>query len=369
MAKNSLPLPFLKQIGKKSSRTALIALLMWTIYQLIENHSFSQSVTLPSSTAPVHLYSNQGGDDLKQLYTQTIDSAQKSITFVIYALKDQTVVQALQKKIEQKIPVYIVCDASASAGIGQLLPQAKIVRRAGKGLMHQKILIIDNQRLLLGSANMTTKSLTSYGNLVYGIDNPGLAQALTKKALSMDEEGESLPLLHKEIKIADQEIELWMLPDDTQAVNRVMQALRSAQKVMRIAMFTFTRMDFAEEIIRASKRGVKVEIVLDRYSSKGSNAKVVRTLEKGGIAVRLSTGRDLLHYKFVEIDDKILINGSANWTNNAFKANDDCFIILSPLNTDQQNTLNHLWNIIWKKSSPSTETSKTKPQFISVFKD
>jgi cardiolipin synthase A/B len=356
---------FPKLLGKKSSSTALIALLVWAIYQLIANHQAAQPIILPSSTTPVQIYSSQGGDNLQQLYAQTIASAQKSVTFVIYALKDPLVVGALQKKSDDGIPVYIVCDAKASPGVSRLLPKAKIVRRLGEGLMHQKILIIDNQRILLGSANMTTKSLTTYGNLVYGIDNPALAEALTAKAFSMDEEGGSTPLLHKETQVAGQNLELWILPDDTKAVDRMITALRSAQKTMRIAMFTFTRMDFAQEIIDAAKRGVQVDIVLDRYSSKGANAKVVRTLEQANIPVRLSTGNDLLHYKFVEIDQTTLINGSANWTNNAFKANDDCFIILSPLNAAQQQKLDQMWKVIWSKSSLSTaESSKVKDPFL-----
>jgi len=365
MAKqSSFPFSFLK-FGKKSSTTALIALLAWAVYQLGEQYQAKQPVTLPASNSPVHIYSNQAQDNLQQLYVQAIDSAQKSVTFVIYALKDPQVVKALQRKTEAGIPVFIVCDAKASQGITRLLPKATIVRRLGDGLMHQKILIIDEQRILLGSANMTTKSLQSYGNLVYGIDNPALAEALTAKAKSMDEEGGSTPLLHRETQVAGQNLELWILPDDQQAVNRMIRAFQSAKKTIRVAMFTFTRMDFAQELIDAAKRGIKVDIVLDRYSSKGANAKVVQTLERAGIAVRLSTGEGLMHHKFVEIDNTMLINGSANWTNNAFKLNDDCFIVLYPLTPEQQDKMDRVWETLWAKSALSTAESvkkmKTKP--------
>ncbi len=80
-------------------------------------------------------------------------------------------------------------------------------------------------------------------------------------------------------------------------------------------------------------------------------------LEKGGIPVHLSTGQGLLHYKFAYIDEKILINGSANWTAAAFKDNDDFFLVIHPLTdkqtlTDQQkNKMSELWKNIWKRSS------------------
>ena len=75
--------PFYKVLGKKSTTTTLIALLIWAIYQLTSQvETKAQPVILPSSSIPVQIYSNQGGDNLQQLYVQTIDSAKKSITFV-----------------------------------------------------------------------------------------------------------------------------------------------------------------------------------------------------------------------------------------------------------------------------------------------
>lgn len=360
MAKQYNSFPFLKLI-KISSLTGLILLLAWTLYLLAEHYHYTQPTKLPSSNTPVELYSNQTQDDLTHIFQHAIDSAKESITIVIYALTDPKIIQALQKKSESGIQIYIVSDGKASPGISHRIPRATIVKRFGQGLMHQKILIIDNKQIWLGSANLTTNSLSIHGNLVLGIENPALAEALTARAKSMDEEGGYTPLLHRETSVGPQNIELWVLPDDQNASQRMIELIRSAQKSIKVAMFTWTRVDFAQELIAAAKRGVKVETVIDRYAGKGASAKIVRLLEQEGIPVLLSTGNKLLHHKFIYIDDTILINGSANWTNAAFKDNDDYFIVLYPLTAEQQAKMNKLWILINKESEKPGISSTNTP--------
>jgi cardiolipin synthase len=346
--KQSLIFPFIKNFSKIS----LVLLLLWPLFQLIDAIHFSPDLKLPSLENPIEIYSNQTQDDLSDVYLQAIGSARESITIAIYALIDETIIKALQQKINEGVPVYIVCDAKASVGIGRKLPEATIIKRVGEGLMHQKILIIDQKYLWLGSANLTYSSLHIHDNLIMGIDNFEIAEPLLKRIKSMDEEGNvSHRLQHLHTITGNQQIETWILPDDSRAVQRIIDLLRTAQKTIRVAMFTWTRMDFAQELIAAKKRGVQVEVVLDKYSGKGASASIFRLLEKEGIAVYLSTGKGLLHHKFAYIDEKILVNGSANWTNAAFKTNDDYFIILYPLTMTQQIKMNQIWDVIQQKST------------------
>lgn len=336
---------------KKIAISGIILLLAWTLYTLVTNFQFKQHTKLPSFDAPVELYSNQTQDDLTHIFLHAIESAKESITLMIYALTDPQIIEALQEKSESNIKVFIVSDALASPGISYRIPRATIVKREGDGLMHQKILIIDERQIWLGSANLTASSLNIHGNLVMGIENPFLAQALAAKARTMKEEGNRGSFLHRETTAGSQNLELWILPDDPNSIQRMIDLFRSAKKTIKVAMFTWTRKDFAQELINAAKRGVNVEIVIDRYSGKGASSKIVRMLESGGIPVRLSTENKLLHHKFAFIDDSILVNGSANWTNAAFNDNDDYFIVLYPLLPEQVNKMNKLWNIILKESS------------------
>lgn len=350
MAKRAKKFVSINSLLKNSSLSAIIGLLLLTFFKFIEPLVDTQHTTLPSSDSPVQLYSNQTKADLSQLFITAINQANQSINLVIYSLMDQQVLNALHRKCQEGIPVYIVCDAKASRGISQNLPKAQIVRRAGKGLTHQKILVIDEKLVLAGSANMTSDSLRLHGNLVGAIHNPELAKKITAKIQSMNEDGYFIPFKSMETLEKGQHLKFYMLPDDVTASKKVVELLRSAKKTIKIAMFTWTRKDFAEELIDAKERGVKVEVVMDRYCGSGAGKSIVRLLQSSGVSTRLSTGQGLLHHKFAYIDDEILINGSANWTKNAFKLNDDCFFVLSPLTEQQKGLMDQLWNAIQAES-------------------
>lgn len=334
---------------KKGIRSGFIFLLAWILFQLVLHFPKSLPANLPGSEA-LSFYSNQTHDNLTELYQKAIGNAKESITLSIYGLKDQKIIQALKNKCEEGVSVHIVCDGKATENLSKSIPGARIISRLGKGIMHQKILIVDNHLLLLGSANLTFSSLNIHGNLVLGMENPSFAKALTHRIKSMDEEGGFTPLLHQKTRSGNQQIELWVLPDDQEASQRIIDLIRTAQKTIKVAMFMWTRQDFSQELINASKRGVNVEIVIDQNNGKGAGSKIVKLLENGGIPVTLSTGNGLLHHKFAYIDEQILINGSANWTHKAFDENDDYFIVISPLIPEQQSKMNRLFEVIRRES-------------------
>jgi phosphatidylserine/phosphatidylglycerophosphate/cardiolipin synthase-like enzyme len=99
-------------------------------------------------------------------------------------------------------------------------------------------------------------------------------------------------------------------------------------------------------VIDAHNRGVKVTIVVDLHSGTGSSSKTVEKLKKAGVPVALSQGIQLLHHKFIYIDEQTLITGSANWTKSAFYKNSDCILALHRLNEEQKRFMTHLWRKI-----------------------
>jgi phosphatidylserine/phosphatidylglycerophosphate/cardiolipin synthase-like enzyme len=139
---------------------------------------------------------------------------------------------------------------------------------------------------------------------------------------------------------------MWFLPDNSDAIGRIKSLIRSAKKTIRVAMFTWTRTDLAQEVINASKRGIDVKVAIDYSSSKGTSAKIAKLLKENNIPVYISRGGPLLHHKFLYIDSSTLVNGSANWTKRAFTENDDCFMVFNRLNSPQVKMMNKLWDNI-----------------------
>lgn len=326
---------------------SLLCLLLFLVVTWVMETT--NSVLPPSEGKPAELYSNHLRQDLKQVFLNGIQSAKKSITLIIYTLTDPQIIEALKQKSKEGITVKVVCDGKACPSLSRRLGSTVQTKNMyPSGLMHQKILVTDDTQSWIGSTNLTSESLKMHGNLVAGLYSPSLAAFLLSKAESMASDG--MRLLHKDFNIGDQRVEMWFLPDDNRAVNHILQMIETAKKSLRVAMFTFTRQDFAQAIIDAKNRGVQSDVIIDFNSGKGASAIVVKLLKNGGVAVRLSNGTGLLHHKFALIDENTLINGSANWTKAAFTKNDDCFMILHNLKPEQKQFMAQLWDVIFAES-------------------
>jgi cardiolipin synthase A/B len=343
MRKKSSPTFWIKRTAASTLLGLLVLALTWILTSL--------TVRLPESDHPIELYANQLHDDLQATYLAAIARAQSSILLIVYSLSDQQIIEALKRKAAEGVEVRVICDAKASPQAARKLGQEiATIKRSPRGLMHQKILVIDAMEVWLGSANMTADSLKMHGNLVAAMQHPEIAAMILQKSLGMGERGVALPIAHRDFLLAGQRLELWFLPDNPEAIDQLTALIDAAQKTVRVAMFTWTHPRLTQAVIDAKQRGLDVQVAIDHYAGKGSSAEVFYRLQQAGVAARLSAGGPLLHHKFLYIDETLLVNGSANWTRAAFTQNDDCFIILHDLNTTQQAFMKELWRVVWSDS-------------------
>lgn len=219
-----------------------------------------------------------------------------------------------------------------------------------KGLMHHKLIVIDDKVAWIGSANLTQESLKSHSNLMERFESPELAAYLTKKMDALAQIGLKRRVTHETFSVNDQSVEVWFLPDNPDASLKIKSLIRSAKKSLKVAMYTFTRADFAHELERAAKRGVQVEVIIDRSQCDGVCRKVEQLLKESSLLVHSHDGRNLMHHKFMIIDDTTLVQGSANWTKAAFNKNEDLFIVLSPLTPAQNKSLDEIWQALLHKT-------------------
>ena len=317
---------------------------VWTTY-------FVTHPRQPQSDSPPLLYANQVQDDLGQALVHSIQNAKESIWLLVYTLTDARIIHALNNQASKGVAVHVIVDGKASAKVRtRLNSRIELLSRFGDGLMHIKILVIDQKQIWLGSANMTGDSLRMHGNLVMALDNASMAAYILEHAKSLTRDGISHSPRPETFTFGSQDAELWFLPNPHQAVHKLKDMIYAAKKTIQVAMFTWTRYDLAKALVDAHKRGVQVDITMDHYAGRGTGAAVVKILKEGGIPVRFSQGTALLHYKCMQIDGETLVNGSANWTKAAFTQNDDCFIVLSNLTDDQKKTLRDLWQILKRES-------------------
>jgi len=288
---------------------------------------------LPSLDKPLIFYSAQ--DNLKNVFYSAIKKAKKSISLEIYGLSDISILELLTAKALDGVAIQVHYDAGASNLPAKYLkPPIVLTQHKGKGLMHKKILTIDESMVFIGSANMTTQSLKMHENLVLGIHKQELGTFLnTHKKESFT------------FEIGQQKLQFWPLPEP-KAFDTLISFINKAEKTIHVALFTLTHPLITDALIAAKNRGIKVRCAIDHYTGAGASKKQVERLKNAGVCLYLSQGIELFHHKWALIDKKILIHGSANWTKAAFKDNKDCFIILENLDEKQKKFMKRIWKKI-----------------------
>ncbi len=299
----------------------------------------STRASLPTTQHPIKFYSNQTRQDLKLIFLDTLRSAKQSIILYTYGLTDFHIIGLLNAFAAKGKSVTLILDHQLKTQ--SFHPNIQIIPLKTRGLMHEKVLIIDDHLILLGSANLTTSSLTMHDNLILGIESPALARFFsdpkTKNCL---------------IETLGQTLEIHRLPDQSgKSLSQIITTIDKAQTKIDVAQFTFTHPEITESLIRAHQRGVQVTVAIDSYTARGASRKVAKSLRKAQVPIKLSTGIQLLHYKWANIDNQILILGSTNWTKSAFQKNQDTLIFLYPLTSQQIKFMNTLYDIIMNESS------------------
>ncbi len=122
----------------------------------------------------------------------------------------------------------------------------------------------------------------------------------------------------------------------TEIKQRIISEINNSGQCIYLAMAYFTDKDIANALIESSNRGVIVDVIL---SSNLQNDIVKSLLLDAGIKVHsFDTGdaRGIMHHKFCLIDNKIVINGSFNYSYNASTNNVENIQVSDDLSTYTQ---------------------------------
>jgi phosphatidylserine/phosphatidylglycerophosphate/cardiolipin synthase-like enzyme len=113
------------------------------------------------------------------------------------------------------------------------------------------------------------------------------------------------------------------------ALSAIAAELQGAKNVL-IAGYSVTNPDFARAVLGAFKRGASVEGVFDAEKHDGGRASssVYSVLIAAGIQVRLSSGYQAMHNKYLVIDGKTVITGSYNFSRAAENSNAENLVVI-----------------------------------------
>ncbi len=103
---------------------------------------------------------------------------------------------------------------------------------------------------------------------------------------------------------------------------RVVSLINSAIGSIEMTAYEFTNQYIEKALLEAIKRGVKVDIILDKLATLGRQAQVHDNLQTAGAEIRLvSPQRGTMHDKYIIVDGKSVQWGSYNYIERAENTN------------------------------------------------
>jgi phosphatidylserine/phosphatidylglycerophosphate/cardiolipin synthase-like enzyme len=153
---------------------------------------------------------------------------------------------------------------------------------------------------------------------------------------------------------ADMAVQACFSPEGKCSIH-IVREIENARRELLVAVYAFTSDDLAGALVQAKKRGLMVQVIIDREFDSRNDKSKGKFLEVQRIPVRrLSGGKPphsarevgLMHQKFAIIDRRIVFTGSYNWTQSADSFNDENLLVFrdaGPLAEEYRKIFSRLW--------------------------
>ena len=134
--------------------------------------------------------------------------------------------------------------------------------------------------------------------------------------------------------------------------SHIVREIGQAQKEILVAVYAFTSDELAWALVKASQRGVKIQVVVDQEFDAANESSKRSFLEQQRIPIRRVSGLDksqgpgIMHQKFAVVDRRVVLTGSYNWTLSAESSNDENLLLFrdaGPLAEEYRKEFFRLW--------------------------
>lgn len=266
-----------------------------------------------------------------------INSAQSSIDFAIYGYTQVPEIHgALARAQKRGVKIRMVYDSDENNDclyldtlhLTKFLTNNKSDKKTP--FMHNKFFIFDNKTVLTGSANISNTDMSGYNtNSIILINSEKVANIYEQEFEQMYEGKfykQKVKIPDKEAVLDGADFHIYFSPKDN-TIADIIPLIDNAQKYIYMPVFLITHTQLTESLIRASKRGVAVKVILDATKAHGSYAKH-KLLRQNGVLVKTENYAGKVHSKSIIIDDTYTIMGSMNFSRSGETTNDENLIII-----------------------------------------
>lgn len=269
-----------------------------------------------------------------------INSAQRSLDVAIYELNLDEVGDALLTAQKRGVAVRLVTDSDSLEEDETLIrlekTGLKIVPDERNPIMHNKFVVVDGQSVWTGSWKFTLNDTYRNNNHGLYLRSPELAQnyaAEFNEMFSQQAFGPTSPANTPlpQLQLGSSLLETCFAPED-HCADHLIVLIRQAQKNIRFMAFSFTHAGIGQAVIDRAKAGVSVQGVFETRGSETASSQLAR-MKRQKLDVWQDGNPYTLHHKVFIIDDKTVVLGSFNFSDNADQSNDENMLVI------QDNTL------------------------------
>ena len=125
---------------------------------------------------------------------------------------------------------------------------------------------------------------------------------------------------------------------------RILDLCNQVRDSLSICVFTISDDRLSRAVLACHQRGVKVRIISDHEKQHDMGSDIAM-LRDEGIPLRVDPGPYHMHHKFALFDERLLLNGSFNWTRSASDYNQENLLVIdhAPLVADYVREFEDLW--------------------------
>lgn len=108
----------------------------------------------------------------------------------------------------------------------------------------------------------------------------------------------------------------------------VVDQLNAAKKTVLVQAYSFTSAPIARALVDAKRRGVDVQVILDK-SQRGERYSSATFLANEGVPTYIDAKHKIAHNKVMVIDGQTVITGSFNFTKSAEEGNAENLLVIN----------------------------------------
>ena len=136
-----------------------------------------------------------------------------------------------------------------------------------------------------------------------------------------------------------------------------MKAISLAKNSVLVQAYSFTSAPIAKALLHAHKKGIRVEVLLDKSSiGKGKDYSAATFFLNEGIPFKIDAAHSIAHNKIIIIDGGTVITGSFNFTKAAEESNAENLLVIHDKKLAESYTRN------WQEHERHSEVYRRKDE-------